>query len=458
MKRRWQGVKLKPPKVRHLHWLSATNLLGVDQHVENDRHPVRPAGPLLTDDAPRSEVADLLSFRSVLLADFAPYSLDQVLAELQRPPSAVPGTSLVSTGIGAAMQEQSAVVIAAYEDAADARQLLWLDRQSPSHISPLAAPIGPTADSTLATRSGLIGWRACRADDHDCDRIVGLGRHAICATTLMLSTAAGSRLASMLAQDYQVEPHLAHRDPGDSLRTAVSGALVRWRMLAKVRRLGVGLSGGADSLALLDALSELDLPVELVPLHVHQHPRHQEPQTLANYVEERHGLDLRVISADTSRQARRSIAAGKAPCRVCAPLRARRIGDAARQLRLDAVALGHHLDDAAATLVMNIFHTGSVDTMRPVARRRQHPGIPILRPMLLVSECDVKAASPTAADGLFDCGMCSVHAAERARVSAFVAEMFGIHPPAIDRLASLVASLADDATLASSSSGRGRRS
>jgi tRNA(Ile)-lysidine synthase TilS/MesJ len=83
-------------------------------------------------------------------------------------------------------------------------------------------------------------------------------------------------------------------------------------------------------------------------------------------------------------------------------------------------------------LLMNIFHRGDMDTMRPSAHRRQNRRVPIVRPFLLTPETLVKAAAPVSTEGLFDCGMCSVHAVERARVSAFVAQMFGTHGPAAD--------------------------
>ena len=208
-----------------------------------------------------------------------------------------------------------------------------------------------------------------------------------------------------------------------------------------VRRLGVGLSGGADSLALLDALAALDLGVELVPVHVHQHAG-QKPERLKEYVHEHLGLHTHVFEADTSVVAQAAIAGGKAPCRVCAPIRAERLGKAARTLNLDALALGHHLDDAAATLLMNIFHRGEADTMRPVARRRAHRELPLLRPLLFTTERNVKAAAPTGPGGLFDCGMCSLHAVERARAASFVADTFGRHEPTPHYVADLVEALA----------------
>ena len=251
----------------------------------------------------------------------------------------------------------------------------------------------------------------------------------------------------------RVRPEPASPDAATQLRSAVQSTVVQWKMLHQVRRLGIGVSGGADSLALLDALAALDLGVKLIPVHIHQHVD-QQPDYLSSYIHDRLGLRTQVIHADTTVAARRAIDNGKAPCRACAPIRAERLAKASHALELDALALGHHLDDAAATLLMNIFHRGEVDTMRPVARRRTYMALPLLRPLLFVPEREVKAAAPTGVGGLFDCGMCSVHAIERARATRFVAEMFGAHEPTSRYVASLVADLAEGRATGSP---RGRR-
>lgn len=248
----------------------------------------------------------------------------------------------------------------------------------------------------------------------------------------------------------------AVRKPVHALEAAITATIERWDMLAGVDRLGVAVSGGADSLALLAALHGLDLSVDLVPVHVHQHPLHQRPDVLRAFVERSFGLTTVVIEADTSVAAGELIAQGKAPCRACAPVRAEQLGEAATTLDLDALALGHHLDDAMATLLMNMFHGRGVDTMKPVARRRSHLAMPILRPMLLVAEREVKLASPAGDSGLFDCGMCTVHANERARAARFVSDMFERHEPSPLYAAELVGSLADRAPRSASSRGRRR--
>ncbi len=208
---------------------------------------------------------------------------------------------------------------------------------------------------------------------------------------------------------------------------AVHAALDEWHMLEGVRRLGVAVSGGADSCALLRALARvLPAHVQMTPLFVHQYPT-QQPLVLQQAVRDWTGTRLVVLRKDTTDIAERQVSKGRAPCSRCAPIRARVLAKAAHELDLQAIALGHHLTDVGATLLMNIFHAGRVETMRPVTYRSNAPDVRIIRPLFFVTERRVKAASPVGPGGLFDCGVCSRHASERDRMQRLVQQTLDAH-------------------------------
>lgn len=211
-------------------------------------------------------------------------------------------------------------------------------------------------------------------------------------------------------------------------------ALDQFDMLVGVSRLGVAVSGGADSLALLHILVTIaeEQPLTIVPVYISQYETHSE-RDLADHVAGTYGLDLIVKSAPTSPAAKKLIHTGKAPCRACAPIRAEALAQTAVEYKLDAVALGHHFTDVVTTLIMNVLHEAKFRTMLPVVRRGRRFKARFVRPFFGVDERDVKLISPWPG-GMFDCGMCSVHASERERVRAFVAQTFEQHPATISIL------------------------
>lgn len=220
----------------------------------------------------------------------------------------------------------------------------------------------------------------------------------------------------------------------DPAQAAIINAVEQERVFDSITRLGVALSGGADSLALLDALETWrrrgGAEMRFVPIHVDQYRRRDDVQRLRDYISDQYGLPLHIAVVDSRAVARRLLSQGKAPCRGCAPMRADALAGAVDALELDAVALGHHLNDALATLLLNIFHSGATSTMRMVSHRRPS-GVRIVRPFLFTPESVVKAASPVGQQGLFTCELCGTHASERLRMARFVAETFDLHGPSV---------------------------
>lgn len=151
-------------------------------------------------------------------------------------------------------------------------------------------------------------------------------------------------------------------------------------------RVLIGLSGGKDSLALVELLgrrSRIFQPkFELVVAHVVMTniPYSADMDYLQSYAQE---YNLPFIKRETSFDA--STDRRKSPCFLCSWMRRKALFDIAKEEGCNKIALGHHQDDILETLLMNMTHQGAFGTMPPRLRMDKFP-MEIIRPLCLVTE------------------------------------------------------------------------
>lgn len=167
-------------------------------------------------------------------------------------------------------------------------------------------------------------------------------------------------------------------------------AMATYRLISDGDKILVGLSGGKDSLCLLEMLAlrrKIAHPVFTVEaLHVRMENIHYETDT--SYLEEfahRLGvpLHLRTTRFDSSTDTR------KTPCFLCSWYRRKELFNLAQELGCNKIALGHHQDDLLHTALMSTFFQGSFATMPARLRLRKMP-LSIIRPLCMVQEDDIK--------------------------------------------------------------------
>ncbi len=164
-------------------------------------------------------------------------------------------------------------------------------------------------------------------------------------------------------------------------------------------RLAVGLSGGADSVALTCALAEraAELGLVLHAAHLHHGLRDQEADAdlaFARDLAARLGLPFHQVHADTAAEARANPATGK-PSET--------IEEAARRLRyqwfhkllsetpLDAVATAHTLDDQAETVLAKFLRGAWTEGLSGIHPVVEYPEGRVLRPLLGATRAQVEA-------------------------------------------------------------------
>lgn len=157
-----------------------------------------------------------------------------------------------------------------------------------------------------------------------------------------------------------------------------------YHMIEPGDRVGVGVSGGKDSLVLLVLLAELK---KYVPFHLE-----------AITIDMGLGMDYSGIEAmcreldvpytivkteigpiifDYRKE--------KNPCSMCAKMRRGALNQALLDRKLNKLALGHHYDDAVETFLMSLLFEGRISCFQPVTHL-DRTGIDQIRPMLYLHE------------------------------------------------------------------------
>ena len=160
------------------------------------------------------------------------------------------------------------------------------------------------------------------------------------------------------------------------------------------RRLAVALSGGRDSVVLLDALAQLAAPrsLGLFAIHVH-HGLSPNANAWAEFCADlcrARSLAFAVCHVDVPRAGRISLEAEARRARYAA------LTDAALEQAVSHIALAHHQDDQAETVLLQLLRGAGPHGLAAMPQtRRDARGLLSLRPLLGVtrSEIDSYAAA-----------------------------------------------------------------
>ncbi|MEM9139205.1 MAG: tRNA lysidine(34) synthetase TilS [Pseudomonadota bacterium] len=167
-------------------------------------------------------------------------------------------------------------------------------------------------------------------------------------------------------------------EPGGA-RAATIAALHR---LAAKRPLGIAVSGGGDSLALLAMAAEARTGLHAVTVDHGLRPEAwAEAKAVADFAAAR-GIPHTTLTA--------RIAPGGNLSARARTARYDLIATWARQHGLDQVALGHTLDDQAETVLLRLARGAGADGLAAMAESRDWLGIRWLRPMLAVGRADLR--------------------------------------------------------------------
>lgn len=176
-----------------------------------------------------------------------------------------------------------------------------------------------------------------------------------------------------------------------SLIRPVGRAIADFKMIKDGDKILLGVSGGKDSLTLFHILRHFQhhapISFELATITIDPQVSGFEPQKLANYFEK---FDTKFYFEEFPiMESAKEKMRGNSYCSYCARIKRGLMYRVVRDKGFNVLALGHHLDDLAESLMMSIFHNGRLQTMK--ANYVNDAGdVRIIRPLIYARERQIK--------------------------------------------------------------------
>jgi tRNA 2-thiocytidine biosynthesis protein TtcA len=170
---------------------------------------------------------------------------------------------------------------------------------------------------------------------------------------------------------------------GKELESLVRKAIFDFKLLEDVKKIVVALSGGKDSLGLLfllHALRNRGFPFfDLFAVHVEG----EFSCGAGINTEYLHGICTELNVPFIRRVSTQKLETLE--CYRCSRERRRLIFDAAKEVGAVTVAFGHHRDDSAQTLLLNVLHKGEFAANLPKVTMHRYK-VTLIRPLIYVPE------------------------------------------------------------------------
>ncbi|HHW71065.1 MAG TPA: tRNA 2-thiocytidine biosynthesis protein TtcA [Clostridiales bacterium] len=171
-------------------------------------------------------------------------------------------------------------------------------------------------------------------------------------------------------------------------------AIEDFDMIQDGDKIAVGVSGGKDSLMLLNALNlyRYFSPVEfeLYGIMLTLGFDNIDTSNIEKFCAEinvpliiKHTLIGKIVFEERQE---------KNPCSLCARMRRGALHNAAIEIGCEKVALGHHREDVIETFFLSLFYEGRINTFSPVTYL-DRKNITLIRPLIYTPESEIKAAA-----------------------------------------------------------------
>jgi len=174
------------------------------------------------------------------------------------------------------------------------------------------------------------------------------------------------------------------------IEKTVGRAINIYSLIKENDKVAVGLSGGKDSLVMLETLANRRkrLPIDYEVTAVHVHVKNIGYETDLDFIKDfcdQLKVNLHVIYSEIDLEKDKK----KPICLVCSSLRRKILFDFVKEKGCSKLALGHHRDDAIETLLMNMISNSSISSMSPSLSMFSGQ-FRLIRPLILLGEDEIK--------------------------------------------------------------------
>lgn len=174
----------------------------------------------------------------------------------------------------------------------------------------------------------------------------------------------------------------------------VRAAIDKYNMISPGDNIAVGVSGGKDSMFLLSALAELrryypaPFTVTAVTIDPGFHGKEADYSKIESFCKVR-GIPYMIRRTQLARIIFEENSESS-PCSLCARMRRGMLHNLCVENGLNKIALGHHMDDAVETFLMNLLYGGKVGCFSPVTYLSRK-NLTMIRPLIFCEENAVRS-------------------------------------------------------------------
>lgn len=185
-------------------------------------------------------------------------------------------------------------------------------------------------------------------------------------------------------------------------------AIHEYSMIQPGDHVMVCCSGGKDSYTLLTILIDIsrreNFEFKITAFNLDQAQPDFPVRTLPTYFEQL-GVNYLCHREDTYSIVKEKTAPGKTTCALCSRLRRGIIYTKANEIGATKIALGHHMDDAVETLMLNMFFGARLKTMPPKlsALEGKHT---LIRPLYMCEESEIARFARAMNYPIIPCNLC----------------------------------------------------